>query len=358
MKKKLFKSTKSRYLVNITALIIIFLIITVLVNGKILNRYQANLLIPIFFNIILAVSLNLAAGFLGQLPLGHAGFLSLGAYAAALFTKAVDLPPMIEMTGAILIGGTFAGIFGILIGLPALRLRGDYLAIITLGFGEIIRVVILNLNFTGGAFGLSGIQGLTTWRWAYVVMIISLFIISSIIRSKHGRAILAIRENEIAAESCGINTTYYKTMAFAVAAFFAGIGGALYAHYLKILDPSTFGFMKSVEILVMVVLGGMGSIIGSVIAATGLTLLPEMLRSFADYRMVIYSLLLVIVMIFKPSGLMGTYDFSLGATIDSFFSKIRKAIFNRKDVLIQKSPAPDDAAPKDGEDGTGGKNND
>lgn len=358
MNKKFFKSTKSRYLVNAAALIVVFLIISVLVNGKVLNRYQANMLIPIFFNIILAVSLNLAAGFLGQLPLGHAGFMALGAYSAALFTKSVDLPPFIEMTGAILIGGTFAGIFGILIGLPALRLRGDYLAIITLGFGEIIRVVILNLDFTGGAFGLSGIQGLTNWRWAYVVMIISLFIISTIIRSKHGRAILAIRENEIAAESCGINTTYYKTMAFAVAAFFAGIGGALYAHYLKILDPSTFGFMKSVEILVMVVLGGMGSIIGSVIAATGLTLLPEMLRSFADYRMVIYSLLLVIVMIFKPSGLMGTYDFSLGVTIDSFFAKIRAGIFKKKMITGVDADKDTKGTGEDRDDLTGGKRND
>ena len=330
MNKKHFKTISSRYLLNTVAVVLIYLLLSVLINGKVLNRYQANLLIPIFFNVILAVSLNLAAGFLGQLPLGHAGFMSVGAYASALFTMAVDLPPFVEMSLALLVGGLVAGFFGIIIGLPALRLRGDYLAIITLGFGEIIRVVMLNLKITGGAFGLSGIQGLTTWRWAFFALIFTVFVISTIIKSKHGRAILSIRENEIAAESCGINTTYYKTMAFAVAASFAGVAGALYAHYLKILDPSTFGFMKSVEILVMVVLGGMGSIIGSVISATGLTLLPELLRSFASYRMVIYALLLVVVMIFKPSGLMGTYDFSLGHTFDAFFSKIRKGIPKRK----------------------------
>lgn len=329
MNKKLFGTTKSRYIVNTVFIILVYVILAVLINNRVLNRYQANMLIPIFYNIILAVSLNLASGFLGQLPLGHAGFMSVGAYASALFTKSVDLPPAVELPVALLIGGIFAGIFGIIIGIPALRLRGDYLAIITLGFGEIIRVIMNNLKITGGAFGLSGIEGHTTWSRAYIVMIVSIMIIFVIIKSKHGRAILSINSNEIASESCGVNTTFYKTMAFTVAAFFGGVGGVLYAHYLRILDPSNFGFMKSVEILVMVVLGGMGSIIGSVIAATGLTLLPELLRNFSDYRMVVYALLLVVVMIFKPSGLMGRYDFSLGTTIDEAFARIRKLIFKR-----------------------------
>ncbi|MGI5971388.1 MAG: branched-chain amino acid ABC transporter permease [Oscillospiraceae bacterium] len=320
---KIFKTTKSRYILNTIAVCAVYGIIMLLINGGVLNRYQANMFIPICYNIIIAVSLNFATGFLGQLPLGHAGFMAVGAYSSALFTLAVDLPSGIEMILALLIAGIVSGIFGILIGLPALRLRGDYLAIITLGFGEIIRVILLNLDFTGGAFGLSGIQRLTSVTWAFFVMVVSIFVISVIIKSRHGRAILSIRENEIAAESCGINTTYYKTMVFALSAFFAGIGGALYAHYLKILDPSNFGFMKSVEYLVMVVLGGMGSIIGSVISATVLTLLPELLRGFANYRMVIYALLLVIVMIFKPSGLMGTYDFSLGHSLNSVFTRIK-----------------------------------
>lgn len=331
MEKKLFKSTKSRYILNVLAIALIFAVIALLIEGKVLNRYQANLLIPVCYNIILVVSLNLAAGFLGQLPLGHAGFMAVGAYTAAIFTKAVDLPGPLEFVIAIVLAALMAGLFGVLIGLPALRLRGDYLAIITLGFGEIIRVIIVNLSITGGAFGLSGIQGHTNYIWAFVVMVISVYIVVTLIRSRHGRAILSIRENEIAAESCGIHTTYYKTLGFAVAAALAGVAGALYAHYLKILDPSTFGFMKSCELLVMVVLGGMGSVIGSVISATGLTLLPELLRGFDDYRMIVYSLLLIIVMIFKPSGLMGTYDFSLGGTMDSFFAKIR-SLFKRKEA--------------------------
>lgn len=331
MEKKYFKSTKSRYILNVLAIALVFAVIALLIEGKVLNRYQANLLIPVCYNIILVVSLNLAAGFLGQLPLGHAGFMAVGAYTAAIFTKAVDLPGSIEFVIAIVLAALMAGLFGVLIGLPALRLRGDYLAIITLGFGEIIRVIIVNLSITGGAFGLSGIQGHTNYIWAFIVMVISVYIVVTLIRSRHGRAILSIRENEIAAESCGIHTTYYKTLGFAVAAALAGVAGALYAHYLKILDPSTFGFMKSCELLVMVVLGGMGSVIGSVISATGLTLLPELLRGFDDYRMIVYSLLLIIVMIFKPSGLMGTYDFSLGGTMDSFFAKIR-SLFKRKEA--------------------------
>ena len=166
---------------------------------------------------------------MGQLPLGHAGFMAVGAYAAALFSKGVDLPAAIEFPLALLIGGTVAGLFGIVIGLPALRLRGDYLAIITLGFGEIIRVILLNLKFTGGAFGLRGIQKHTTITWSFFWVVVTLFVLYTLIKSRHGRAILSIRENEIASEACGINTTYYKTLAFAVSAFFAGIAGGLYA---------------------------------------------------------------------------------------------------------------------------------
>lgn len=291
--------------------------------------YYALLLIPIGYNIILAVSLNITAGFLGQLPLGHAGFMAVGAYASALFSLSVDLPAIPEFILALLIGGFVSACFGIVIGLPALRLRGDYLAIITLGFGEIIRVIILNLKFTGGAYGLRGIEKHTTIPGVFICVAITLFVLTCFIRSRHGRAILAIREDEIAAEASGIPTTYYKVTAFTVSAFFAGIAGGLYAHYLSILDASTFGFMKSVEILVMVVLGGLGSMIGSVVSAIVLTLLPEMLRGFEEYRMVIYSLLLVIVMIFKPTGLFGKYDFSLGDTLDKLYMRIKKAVYKK-----------------------------
>jgi branched-chain amino acid transport system permease protein len=323
----LFKKTPFRYALNVCDAAGLYIVIMALIDGKVMNRYQALMLIPIGFNIILAVSLNLSAGFLGQLPLGHAGFMSVGGYAAALFSMSVNLPTNVELPLALAIGGFVAAGFGVVIGLPALRLKGDYLAIITLGFGEIIRVIILNLKFTGGAYGLKGIGRQTTVTWVYISVLITLFFISTLIKSRHGRAILSIREDEIAAEASGIPTTYYKVLAFTVSAGFAGVAGGLYAHYLSILDPSSFGFMRSAEILVIVVLGGLGSLFGSVISATALTILPEMLRGFAEYRMVIYSLLLVAVMIFKPSGLCGRYEFSLGDTLDGLFSAIRGRLY-------------------------------
>jgi branched-chain amino acid transport system permease protein len=319
----LLKRTPVRYALNAAVAAVIYAVIMSLIASKVLNRYQALMLIPIGYNIILAVSLNLTAGFLGQLPLGHAGFMSVGGYAAALFSMSVNLPPNVELPIALAIGFAAAAMCGILIGLPALRLKGDYLAIITLGFGEIIRVIILNLDFTGGAYGLKGIGRQTTVTWVYIFVLITLYVISTLIKSRHGRAILSIREDEIAAEASGIPTTYYKVLAFSVSAGFAGVAGGLYAHYLSILDPSTFGFMRSAEILVIVVLGGLGSIFGSVISASVLTVLPELLREFAQYRMVIYSLLLVTVMIFKPSGLCGRYEFSLGTSIDRLCEAIR-----------------------------------
>ncbi|MDR3279849.1 MAG: branched-chain amino acid ABC transporter permease [Synergistaceae bacterium] len=322
----LLKKTPFRYALNAVTAGGLYVIIMALINDNVLNRYQALMLIPIGFNIILAVSLNLSAGFLGQLPLGHAGFMSIGGYSAALLSMSLSMPANVELPLAIVFGGLVAAAFGILIGLPALRLRGDYLAILTLGFGEIIRVVILNLEFTGGANCLRGIGKQTTVTWVYIFVLITLFVITTLIKSRHGRAVLAIREDEIAAEASGIPTTYYKVMAFSVSAGFAGVAGGLYAHYLSILDPSTFGFMRSAEILVIVVLGGLGSIFGSVISATVLTILPELLRDFNDYRMVIYSLMLVMVMIFKPSGLCGRYEFSLGDTLDGFFTSIRRQL--------------------------------
>lgn len=310
-----------RYIIN-TALFVLFLaVVSILISTKTISNYYIKVMILIGINIILAVSLNVATGYLGQLPLGHAGFMAVGAYASAIFMRATTLPLALSMPLGLLIAGIVAAIFGFVIGIPALRLRGDYLAIITLGFGEIIRVVLLNIdsvvgfNLTYGAAHLKNIPKTTSFLNTFICVGIVCFVIHTMIKSRHGRAILSIRENEIAAESCGIRTTYYKTMAFVMSAFFAGVAGSLYAGYIGILDPSTFGFMKSIEILVMVVLGGMGSMIGSVISATVLTALPELLRAFDEYRMVFYSLLLVVVMIFKPTGLMGTYDFSLSRLI-------------------------------------------
>ncbi len=307
-----------RYLINTAVFIVFLAVVFILINTKTISNYYNKVIMLIGINIILAVSLNLAAGYLGQLPLGHAGFMAVGAYASAIFMKAASsMPLIVSLPLGLLIGGIVAGIFGFIIGIPALRLRGDYLAIITLGFGEIIRVVLTNIDsvlgfdFTYGASSLKNIPKTTTFLGTFICVGIVCFAIHAMMKSRHGRAVLSIRENEIAAESCGISTTYYKTMAFVMSAFFAGVAGSLYAGYLGILNPSDFDFMKSIEILVMVVLGGMGSMIGSVISATVLTALPELLRAFSEYRMVFYSLLLVVVMIFKPTGLMGTYDFSL-----------------------------------------------
>ena len=305
------KRRKISYAVNLALVIVIYAVLTLLINNGLIDRYYSGIITLVCINIILAVSLNLASGFLGQLVLGHAGFMSVGAYAAALFTMYSGLPQMVAFPLGILLGGVVASVFGVIIGIPALRLKGDYLAIITLGFGEIIRVLILAMPFTGGARGLRGIPNLTDYNWTYFVAILTVFVIYSFIQSRHGRAVIAIREDEIAAEASGINTTYYKLLAFILAAFFAGVAGALYAHHVGVLNPSKFDFNYSVEILVMVVLGGMGSITGSVISATVLTILPELLREFSTYRMLVYSLILIVVMLFKPSGLLGQREISL-----------------------------------------------
>ena len=315
MKKKLNKTLIS-YAVNAGLVVLLYVVMMVLIKAGIINRYYEGIVRLICINIIMAVSLNLVCGFMGQLALGHADFMSVGAYAAALFTMHCGLPEAVAFPLGLLVGGIVAAIVGFLIGIPALRMRGDYLAIITLGFGEIIRVVANALPITGGAKGLSGIPASTNFSWAYWVMILSVFVIFAFIKSRHGRAVLSIREDEIAAEASGIRTTYYKMMAFVLAAFFAGIAGGLYAHHVGVLSPTKFDFNYSVEFLVMVVLGGMGSITGSIIAAIVLTILPEALRGFEDYRMLLYSLVLIVMMLFRPTGLLGTYEFSLSRMLN------------------------------------------
>ena len=321
-----------RYLINTVLIVLFVLASTLFVNSGAVSGYFTKILMVIGINIILAISLNIATGYLGQLPLGHAGFMAVGAYTGGIFLKAVDAAKAsggayyLYVIAALVLSGIVAGIFGILIGVPALRLKGDYLAIITLGFGEIIRVVLTNIDsvlgfdFTYGASGLKRIPKITTFFNVLLCVVLSCVVIHMVMKSRHGRAILAIREHEIAAEACGIRTTYYKVMAFTMSAFFAGVAGCLYAGYLGSLQPSSFGFMKSIEILVMVVLGGMGSMLGSILSATVLTALPEALRAFSDYRMVVYSLVLVLMMIFKPTGLLGQYDFSLSRILEKLMN--------------------------------------
>ena len=315
---------QKKWIPNVIILVLVlalYILLSVLISANIINPYYSGILTMVCINVILAVSLNLATGFLGQLVLGHAGFMSVGAYSAALFTMYSGLPTVISFPLALLVGGIVAAAFGVIIGVPALRLKGDYLAILTLGFGEIIRVLILAMPFTGGAAGLSGIPLLTTFTYVFIIAIITVAVIFAFIHSRHGRAVIAIREDEIAAEAAGIHTTYYKLLAFVLAAFFAGIAGGLYAHHIGVLDPSKFDFNYSVEILIMVVLGGIGSITGSIVAAIVLTLLPELLRGFSEYRMLIYSVILICVMLFKPSGLLGQHELSLTKILNKFRGK-------------------------------------
>jgi len=286
-----------------------------LIFDSLFNPYIQLIIIYSGINIILAVSLNLVNGFTGQFSIGHAGFMAVGAYTSAfLFMNyGAGIPVWFAFFLFTTVGGIAAAIAGLIVGLPSLKLKGDYLAIVTLGFGEIIRVVLLNMESVGGARGMYGIPKITNLFWVGVWMTITLLTVWRLIRSTHGRAFMSVREDEIAAESVGINTTVYKTKAFVLAAFFAGVGGSLFGHYIAYLNPSSFNFMKSIDFVVMVVLGGMGSISGSVLAAIIMTVLPEALRPLQeitrlDFRMVIYSLTLVVLMLTKPKGLFGTSE--------------------------------------------------
>ena len=296
---------------NIVLLIGLFAILTILEAAGIFTGYTMSILRLVCINIILATSLNVTVGNLGQITLGHAGFMSIGAYTAALFAKNVGLTGPSGYLLGLLLAGACAGLFGIAIGIPVLRLRGDYLAIVTLAFGEIIRVLIEYFDFTGGAQGLNGIPRMQNFSLMFLVTVVCVILMYSVMTSRHGRAVLAIREDEIAAQSSGINVTYYKTFAFTVSSFFAGIAGAMHAHNIGTIGASDFGYNKSFDILVMVVLGGMGSFTGAILAATVLTILPELLRSFSEYRMIVYSLLLIVIMIFRPEGLLGREEFQI-----------------------------------------------
>lgn len=299
-KKNILKYKPLLYLILVVA---IYIILNILMTGNILNRQYKSVVDRIGINIILAVSLNLTTGFLGELSLGHAGFMAIGAYTGAIFTLNSNMPSFLEFIIALILGGIVAGIFGIFIGVPVLRLKGDYLAIVTLAFGEIIRSIINYLPFTGGAMGLSKIPKYTTYTWTYVIAVITIICISNLVKSRHGRAVLAIRDNAIAAEAMGIKVSKYKIMAFVIAAFFAGVAGVLFGHNLSILKPDNFDYNKSIEILVIVVLGGMGSIKGSIIAAIILTLLPEALRATNNLRLLLYAIVLIAMMLFNSSKL-------------------------------------------------------
>jgi branched-chain amino acid transport system permease protein len=279
-----------------------------------IDPYHLDVLIGIGINIILAVSLNLVNGYTGQFSLGHAGFMSVGAY----FSAAVSMNfatrlfgdeggTVLQQSGlffsALLAGGCCAALAGLLVGVPSLRLKGDYLALVTLGFGEIIRVIFQNVEVLGGALGLNGIPPYTTIFWVIAVVAITVFVVLCVVNSTYGRGFLATHDDEIASEAVGLNTTRYKIVAFVIGAFFAGIAGGLYGHFKLTITPTGFDFTKSIEIVVMVILGGMGNTLGVILAAILLTLLPEILRPVAEYRMVIYSFLLIVLMLARPQGL-------------------------------------------------------
>lgn len=236
-------------------------------------------------NIILAVSLHLIIGITGQFSIGHAGFLAVGAFASAVITMKLEMP----LFAGLLVGGIVAALAGMLIGIPTLRLKGDYLAIATLGFGEIVRIVFLNIDYIGGASGMQ-VTHLTTWPWVFGCILITILVIRNFTNSSHGRACISIREDETAADAMGINTTYYKVAAFVIGAFFAGIAGGLWAHNFYIIQPSNFGFLKSFDILIFVVLGGLGSLSGAVLAAILLTIVSTFLQDYPETRMLFYSL--------------------------------------------------------------------
>ncbi|WP_208300380.1 branched-chain amino acid ABC transporter permease [Prosthecobacter fusiformis] len=272
------------------------------------NRYYLGITIDIGINIILAVSLNLINGHTGQFSLGHAGFMAVGGYSAAKFTLVCaqmvpeSLHPLLFLV-ALILGGLLAAVAGLLVGVPSLRLRGDYLAIVTLGFGEIIRVIVQNMESVGAASGLKGIPKDTTLGWTFALAAVTIYVVASLVNSTYGRGFIAVSDDEVAASSMGINPVRYKVTAFVIGAFFAGIAGGLYAHHKQFLSPTGFDFFKSIDIVVMVILGGMGRTVGVIMAAILLTILPEFLREFADYRMIIYSLLIITLMIARPQGL-------------------------------------------------------
>ena len=331
MKSKAKQKTFINNMITYAIVVVAYIVVQILMGTGHMSSLMKGLLVPFCIYVIMAVSLNLTVGILGELSLGHAGFMCVGAFSGALFSKCMKgaIDPTVSLVIAVIIGAAVAAVFGVLIGIPVLRLKGDYLAIVTLAFGEIIKNIInaVYLGRDGSGFHISlkdsmslkmdadgevlikGAQGITgtpqaaTFTIGVILVLITLFIVMNLINSRTGRAIMAIRDNRIAAESIGINITKYKLMAFSISAGLAGVAGVLYAHNLTTLTalPKNFGYNMSIMILVYVVLGGIGSIRGSVIATVILYLLPEMLRGLSNYRMLMYAIVLILAMLFNSA---------------------------------------------------------
>ena len=326
MQLTLQKKRQRADLLTLSAVAALFLVLAALLYAGLLNRQMTNMLVPTAVYIVMAVSLNLVVGLLGELSLGHAGFMSVGLFSGCLVSIALSSSPLplgLRLPLSMLAGGLVAAVFGLLVGLPALRLRGDYLAIVTLACGEIIKNIITNLNFTGGALGLNtsaiyaGAKDLLPY--GAVLVLLTVAVMLNLKRSKYGRAIMAIRDNRIAAESVGLNVTQYKLAVFVIAAFFAGNAGVLYGHSLANIKAAAFDYNMSIEILVIVVLGGMGSVPGSVISAIVLTVLPEALRGVDSYRMLVYAIVLILVM-----------QATNNPTMKRFFGSVRRKLTPRR----------------------------
>ena len=297
--------------------LIIFAVIQSLISGGFIGSFWQLNIILICINVIMAASLNLINGYTGQFSLGHAGFMAVGAYIGVVSTVNFGLPLIV----ALILGAACAGTLGFLIGLPTLRLRGDYLAIATLGLGEIIRIVIMNIEYVGDAAGFKGIPHLTNFAWVFLTMLFTLFFIKNFVNSSHGRACIAVRENEIAAEAMGVNTTKYKVMAFTIGAAFAGIAGGLFAHQFYLISPNSFTFLSSFNYLIMVVMGGMGSITGSIAGAFVVTFISAALASIPELRMIIYAIALILLMFYRPQGLFGYMEFTNFAPIKKILDR-------------------------------------
>lgn len=291
-------------LISLVLVLILYAAMQLMITSGFISSYLLMNIMIIGINIILAVSLNLITGFTGQFSLGHAAFMSIGAYTSAIATAKLGLPFPV----GILLAAIVAGLAGILIGIPTLRLKGDYLAIATLGFGEIVKIIWLNTEYVGGASGFNDIPQYTNFAWLFFAIVVTIAVIKNFINSDGGRACIAIREDEVAAEAMGVNTTYFKVLAFSMGALFAGVAGALYANYFYFIKPDAFAFNKSIDILVIVVFGGLGSVTGSVVGAISLSIISLFLQRFPDLRMVIYSVILFLIMLYRPKGLLGNYE--------------------------------------------------
>ena len=306
---KKFLELMKKPLSMVIFVVTIFVVLLVLIESGAFSRYFTTLIILILVMIVMSTSLNIATGFLGQLHLGHAAFMGIGAYTASLVALALEdtiSNGLLLFILSTIVAMIVAGLASLLVGTPALRLRGDYLGIMTLGFGEIVKTMITNLkNITNGAQGLYGIPRIMDFPIAFWTTVLVVLVIYLFMNSRHGRAIISIREDEIASESVGINITKYKLLGFVLASMFAAVGGAMFAFRIGFLAPVNFNFLKSVEIFVIVILGGMGSLSGSILASIVLVSLPEILRSLEDYRFLLYSTLLIVMMLFRPQGLLG-----------------------------------------------------